>query len=117
PDRLTVDIDVSGEASQALVPSLIMQPLTENVIRHAVARTHRTVSFCVVGRRVGEQLHLVVSNTSPDGPPTTGGTSVGLVNIAQRLNARYAGAASFDAGIQADGGYAVSIALPFLRST
>jgi LytS/YehU family sensor histidine kinase len=116
PKRLTVEIDVSDEAARALVPSLVTQPLAENVVRHAVAQTRNRVLLRVVGRKVAEQLHLVVYNSRPDGVPRPGGTGVGLTNVAERLNARFGDAALFDASTQADGGYAVSISLPFVAA-
>lgn len=113
PDRLHVDIDVSDEAARALVPSLITQPLTENVIRHAVAQTPHMVSLRVTGTCVGDRLRLMVSNTAPEGVSRANGTHVGLANVAERLRARYGGDASFDASPQPDGGYAVTITMPF----
>src|SRR5512135_188157 len=37
-ERLRVRIDVAGDAREALVPSLILQPLIENAIKYAVSR-------------------------------------------------------------------------------
>ena len=38
-DRLRVDFDIGEKASRALVPSLITQPIIENAIKYAVARS------------------------------------------------------------------------------
>jgi len=49
-DRLTVVFDVEEAAMDAGVPTLIMQPLAENAIRHAVAGTSRPVTLVIAAR-------------------------------------------------------------------
>ena len=40
-ERLSISIDCVDEACDALVPSFLVQPLVENAVKHAVARSHR----------------------------------------------------------------------------
>ena len=114
PDRLAVMTDVTAEAASAMVPSLIIQPLAENVVRHAVAQTMRRITMKVTGRRLGDYLQIVVANSAPDGASRGVGTQVGLANVAQRLDARFGSSASIATTTQSDGGFTVTVTLPLL---
>ena len=54
-DRLTVDIQVADAAKFRMVPSMILQPLVENSLKHAIAalRERRAHSYRGVGARIG----------------------------------------------------------------
>jgi hypothetical protein len=114
PGRLRVEMDVSPESARALVPSLITQPLTENVIRHAVAGSRASVLLSILARREADQLHLTIANSAPDRTAEADGMNVGLTNVAERLRVRFDGACAFSAGLQPDGGFAAEIHLPFV---
>jgi two-component system LytT family sensor kinase len=113
PSRLKVEMRIEPDVTRALVPSLITQPLTENVIRHAVAISHETITLSVTARRVGDELEIRVVNTAVLGAPRANGTGVGLVNVAERLLARYGSRHSFTAQAEADGRFAAAILLPY----
>lgn len=57
-DRLRVQVDVTPDALEARVPSLVLQPIVENAVRHAVASRIDGGTISIVGRRDGP--HLVV---------------------------------------------------------
>jgi LytS/YehU family sensor histidine kinase len=114
PGRLRVEMDVSPESARALVPSLITQPLTENVIRHAVSASRASVLLSILARRVEDQLHLTIANSSPDRTADAKGMNVGLTNVAERLRVRFDGNCFFSAGLRPDGGFAAEIHLPFV---
>jgi len=113
PRRLRVEMDVDAESAKALVPSLITQPLTENVIRHAVATSRAQVMLTIRARRVEDQLHLSIANSLVGEGGAAGGTNVGLANVAERLRARYDGRCAFLAGPQPEGGFAAVIQMPY----
>jgi len=113
PRRLRVAMDVDPESAKALVPSLITQPLTENVIRHAVAASREQVVLTIRARRVEDQLHLMIANSLVGVGGASGGTKVGLTNVAERLRVRYDGGCAFIAGPQPEGGFAAIIQMPY----
>ncbi|MEI9927231.1 MAG: histidine kinase [Sphingomonas sp.] len=114
-DRLRVTIDVSDAAAGALVPSLVTQPLVENVVRHAVVDTAAATDLAITALREGDALVVSVVNTVPGHERHIGrGTGVGLANVEARLRARFDHVA-FSAGIRQDGRYEVRFAVPYQR--
>ena len=114
-ERLAVSIDVADEARRAFVPSLILQPLTENTVRHAVANSTTPVDLAITAKASNDRLNLRVRNTRPDSTrKSKKGTSVGLQNVQSRLQARFGDRYDFAAAETSDGGFAVDIAIPLL---
>ena len=65
-------MDVDAESARALVPSLITQPLTENVIRHAVATSRAQIRLTIRARRFADQLHISIVNSLSGQEPAAG---------------------------------------------
>ena len=111
--RLRTRYVVPDGLKRALVPSLITQPLVENAIRHAVARSLEPVTITISARREGERLVMAVED---DGAPSshmpTPGTGVGSSNVRNRLEQRFGTEQSFLTGPLADGGYRAEIQIP-----
>ena len=64
-ERLAVSIEVDPAAAGALVPSLILQPLVENAIRHGNAERAGRGAVAVRARREGGRLVLEVEDDGP----------------------------------------------------
>jgi LytS/YehU family sensor histidine kinase len=115
PDRLIVVFDVPADVEGAAVPALILQPLVENAIKHAVARSQRPVTITVRARREHGELHLTVED---DGDLTTAagertpGCGLGLRNVCDRLKARFPGTSRCTYGPRPEGGFRVEMVLP-----
>lgn len=116
PDRLRVHTDVPADLRKALIPSLILQPLIENSIKHAVGSSTDVVTLSVTAERAGTRLRLTVSDDGK-GTPTVvrQGAGVGLSNVRARLHARFGEAARFEAGPQPQGGYATALTFPLVE--
>jgi two-component system LytT family sensor kinase len=115
-DRLRSRVVVPPDVAGALVPSLITQPLAENMIRHAVANTVRPVEFVLSARREDGNLRVSAYNSAPDAESRSrrgDGTGIGLANVAERLQARFGNKAWFAAGRQEDGGFLAEFVIPF----
>ena len=117
PDRLRVAIDVPEELLEARVPTLLLQPLVENAIKHGIARRVTAVTLSITARRMeANRFTIVVENEAgataaeDDGA----GTGTGLRNVEQRLQARFGDAAACIAGPSAADLYRVVIALPLV---
>jgi two-component system sensor histidine kinase AlgZ len=113
-DRLQVSWLIEGIPSQALVPSLLMQPLLENAIGHGIEALPEGGVVSVQGRADGNMVELVVSNPVPtDRRPTSGGHRIALDNIRQRLQLAYPGRSSVTVEDSADQ-YRVSLRFPLV---
>lgn len=122
PDKLGVQFDISDEARRALVPSLLLQPLVENAIRHGISPRATPGHVWVSAHRNGESLGIEVIDDGV-GPSArrsrerSRGTGLGLANTATRLIHLYGDRHEFEAGAREGGGFAVKLVLPFrLRS-
>jgi LytS/YehU family sensor histidine kinase len=116
--RLTVQMRVDSDVLTAIVPSLVLQPLIENAIRHGVERSIRGGHVSVRASRVGSQLVLTVSDDASShdadtASPTPAPGGVGLTNIASRLAQLYGPAHEFHAGRNESGEFEVRMAFPF----
>jgi signal transduction histidine kinase len=95
-DRLRLEFAVEERALEALVPSLLLQPLIENSIKYAVSPSEQGGTIRVEGRARGVMLELAVADDGPGLPANIpGGTApgagrgVGLRNIRERLAVLY----------------------------
>lgn len=57
-DRLRIELDIAPDIRRALVPSLVMQPLVENAIRHGLAPRAAGGTTHVTARRAGNRLEI-----------------------------------------------------------
>jgi len=117
-DRLDVQIDIPEEARRALVPSLVLQPLIENVVKHGVSTSTTPVTLHISASIEDRRLRVCVRNSAGNGTgPGIRGTGVGLNNVAARLQARFGEACAFTAGPQEQGGFAVGFAIPWSEAS
>jgi two-component system LytT family sensor kinase len=114
PRRLDVRIDVPDALRSARVPPLILQPLVENAIKHGVARTTDPVRVTIAAREEDAQLILTVENDRGPPEPVRGehDTGLGLVNVCERLAARFGGEAACEHGPLPGGGWRVTLTMP-----
>ncbi|MDB4899566.1 MAG: histidine kinase internal region [Gemmatimonadetes bacterium] len=94
--RLTVEVRVADDALEALVPSLVLQPLVENAIRHGVERLTKVGHIAVEGTVAGGTLVLRVRDNGASsgafdepGDASARGSGVGLRNTRARLAQLY----------------------------
>lgn len=125
-DRLAVRIDIEPEALDALVPSLLLQPLVENAIKHGIAPFDRGGTVEIAAHRRQGRLGLFVGD---DGPGLAGGgdgqngggnpasataqQGIGLANTRERLEQLYGERFTFELIERAGGGLGVHIQIPF----
>jgi hypothetical protein len=112
-DRLRVERRIDAEVAGARVPHLILQPLVENAVKYAVARTERPVAVEIRARRAAHELVLEVADTgAPEVAPQPPGLGVGLRNVEARLKSLYGGAAGLACRPLEPAGFLAEVRLP-----
>jgi len=117
-DRLKLDFQISEEAKSALIPSLLLQPIIENSMKHVIAQNEEGGTISLWADVVEDQLVLELSDTGAgtrvDRNKMKGKTSrgVGLRNIDERLKVLYVNNYEYKLKIGASGGLKTIIKLP-----
>jgi two-component system LytT family sensor kinase len=116
-NALRVEIDVPAEVRQALVPSMFIQPLVENAIRHGLAPRAGGGSIVVTAARAGEELHVRVLDDGvglPSGWSSESHAGLGLTITRERIAGLYPhGPSHFSIQPRAAGGTEVEIHFPW----
>jgi two-component system, LytTR family, sensor kinase len=117
-ERLRVDVELQPETLDAAVPSLLLQPLVENAVRHGVAPLVEGGTLAIRSERRETQLRLTIRNsgartgdTAVQRRRTSGG--IGLANTIERLRGLYGDDHSFVLQWPEEGGCEVTIELPY----
>jgi sensor histidine kinase YesM len=88
-DRLKVSANVAEKCMQASLPSMILQPVIENVVKHGVSESVEQVKLDIVADCFHGYLKVQVSNNyDPDYTPDTR-QGIGLANIRKRMGLVY----------------------------
>jgi signal transduction histidine kinase len=122
-DDLVNTIDATPEALGARVPSLLLQPLVENAVRHGnAARTGRG-HIAVAAWRDGERLALEVEDDGAAGDPPDrtrsdasgggGGGGIGHAATAERLALLYGADHELRVGRAPGRGFVVAMRIPY----
>jgi signal transduction histidine kinase len=116
-DRLVVVEDIAPEARNALVPSLILQPLIENAIKDAISPSEEGGTLRISAKVHGGMLFLQVADNGPglaQGDRTrkpSGG--VGLSNTRARLQQFYGDRQAFALAPNDPSGLVITMNIPF----
>jgi two-component system, LytTR family, sensor kinase len=113
-ERLQVSVDVPSELFPAQVPSLILQPMVENAVKHGIAKRVQGGAIRIAASRCNGRLTLRVYN---DGPGLPAGwektrTGVGISNARTRLQNLYGDEFELSMQNQEPGGVEISVSVP-----
>jgi two-component sensor histidine kinase len=114
-NRLNVEMHVQPETLDAQVPSLVLQPLVENAIRHGIAPNARPGWIAVHAERAAGELVLQVLDSGDGLPPDrlmALNRGVGLDNTRARLAHLYRERYEFTFS-NLERGFCVTIRIPF----
>jgi signal transduction histidine kinase len=93
-ERLRVDLEVAPETLEARVPSLLLQPLVENAIRHGLSHRTGGGTLRVAAEREGGELRITIADDGvglPEAEAPDRTTGLGLTITQQRLERLYPG--------------------------
>lgn len=110
-ERLTLHWDVDEGVLDAVVPTMLLQPLVENAVRHGVSELAEGGEITVRAARANGSLLLTLEDSgaglAPDAEP-----GVGIGNVRRRLETRYGSRAGLILEPRAGGGTTARVTLP-----
>ena len=109
-DRLDYAIRTEGDVSRVRVPALVVQPLVENSIRHAVAARAAGGRVTVDAVVEGDRCRITVRDDGPGWATTPSDSGHGLASIRERLRLTFG--AAFELSIREADGVTVEMVLP-----
>lgn len=115
-DRLRLNIEADETALHGQLPSLLLQPLIENAIKHGVARIPGAATVEVSVTRRGASLVMQVMNCSPGGTPpaaANAGGGLGIRNLQERLATVYKDSFRFRYGHDRAGAWVATVEIPY----
>jgi signal transduction histidine kinase len=113
-DRLQTEIDVPEGLQSAEFPSMMIQTLVENAIKHGLEPKPEGGRLTVRAEVQHGKLAVTVADTGVGfGKAATAGTGVGLANIRERLQLLYGNRATLNVRENAGGGTAVTVTVPY----
>jgi two-component system, LytTR family, sensor kinase len=115
-DRLTTEIKVDPDVLDVRVPNLILQPIVENAMRHAIGNSTSGRVEVTAAPRNGV-VRIEVKDNGPGiqdqrQPEARQGRGLGLANTRARLAGLYGDAASFELTNDPAGGLVVTLEIP-----
>jgi two-component system LytT family sensor kinase len=116
-DRLSVRVEIAADTFDSLVPSMLLQPLVENAVRHGVAPKPGPGRVAISAERTGPNLRIVVNDTGNgmDEGAMNGSAreGVGLSTTRARLEKLYGPAQELTLVNLPGGGFESRVTLPF----
>ncbi|MBK9153364.1 MAG: histidine kinase [Chloracidobacterium sp.] len=117
-ERLTVEFDVPEELSGLVIPSLILQPLVENAIKHGISE-NKAGGCVMISAKLrnldgGSFAELCVADTGASDRDTENGRKggVGLKNVSERLRSHFGGRAKLSLEKGKDGMTLAKVVFP-----
>src|SRR6266699_542151 len=117
-ERLELNLDIPKELFDAQVPSLILQPMVENAVKHGIAKRVHGGAIRISAFRSNGRLTLSVYN---DGPKLSAdwdkaGSGIGISNVRTRLQGLYGDGFDINMRNQGPDGVQVSFSVPFVTT-
>ncbi len=112
-DRLSWSFEVGEPLLDERVPSFLLQPLVENVVRHGIDESSRRTTIRVSAERADEALTLRIADDGRGLPPDAAvSEGIGLRNTRRRLAELYGAAARLEVANRDGGGTQVLVSIP-----
>lgn len=118
-DRLHVEFEVAAESLTAEVPHLILQPLVENAIQHAISPRALGGLIKISAKRFNEMIRIEISDSgegvkAKNAEVPNNGQGVGLTNVRGRLKQLYGANYKFELIDNPAGGLTAVIEILFV---
>ena len=113
-DRLQVNWLLDDMPGDALLPSLLLQPLIENAVHHGIEPRTEPGLMSVRIARAGDRVQVEILNPLSENPPTRSGNQMALSNVRERLMLLY----DMEAELKTeaiDGQFRLQLAFPYRK--
>jgi two-component system, LytTR family, sensor kinase len=116
--RLKIDMTVPLETRDAMVPSMLLQPLVENAVRYGVAPLVEGGWIAIKSALEADRLRIVIGNSGRrgEGEQKKNGNGIGLGNTAERLKTLYGTDFEFSLVWPEAGGCEVVLEMPLRKA-
>src|SRR5580700_9814519 len=122
-DKLRVMKEVETSSLDTMVPSMLLQPLVENSIKHGLSTKIDGGSIYLRSRLTDSHLIIEVEDDGVgmgsanlvERPTGLGGTGIGMANVAERMKVLYGDSARMTIDSRAGKGTLVRLRLPVLQ--
>jgi two-component system LytT family sensor kinase len=119
-DKLRVVKELEPASLDHLVPSMILQPLVENAVKHGFSTKVESGSIYLRSRTADQRLVIEVEDDGVgmplNGASASSGTGIGMQNVTERLQVLYGDAAEITVESQPNRGTLVRLVLPVLNA-
>ena len=114
-DRLHIEQNVPQNLLLAQVPTLLLQPIVENSLKHGIAKRAEGGRVRIAAARENGNLTLRIYNDGPKLSPDwkTTSSGVGLSNLQSRLQGLYGTRFEFELEDAASGGVEAKVSIPY----
>ena len=118
PEKLRVEKDIDPRTLEVMVPSILLQPLIENSIKHGLEPRIHGGTVTVRSRLDGDRVHIEVADDGvgmgnrPETALRRTGAGIGMKNVQERLEVLYGNEAQFTVVSSPGRGTLVSIDIP-----
>ena len=112
-ERLQFSVDVPTDLLPAQVPTLILQLLVENAIKHGIAKRAQGGAIRIAASRSDGRLSVSVYNDGPAVKWENMQSGIGMANMRTRLKSLYGDAFDLSMHNQDPGGVQVTVSVPF----
>ncbi|SFD09468.1 histidine kinase [Massilia yuzhufengensis] len=110
--RLQLQVDIPDALRGVLFPTMMLQTLVENAIKHGLEPKPGGGTVWILARQVDSAVAVTVADDGRGFTAEGGGTGVGLRNVRERLRLAYGNAASFSIVANFPSGVAATIMVP-----
>ncbi len=112
-ERLQFTVDVPRDLLLAQVPTLILQLMVENAIKHGIAKRAQGGAIRIAASRSSDRLRVSVYNDGPALHWDKALSGIGMSNMRTRLQSLYGDAFELNMQNQEPGGVEVTVSVPF----
>jgi hypothetical protein len=95
--RLRVEEEVDESCGACAIPSLLLQPLVENAVKHGIAGLVEGGQVRLRAKCQESEVSITLENAVDADSPARHGLGMGQAHVRRRLEVRYGGRASFHA--------------------